>query len=173
MSTTVVVGTIHLGGTFEETAADEDEIMGWRMPTRPFGLVGQQDLAGPSRLVSNTQPVCAHAHVPHGYRGDATDPVIGRIERFAPGFREHVVRRHVRSVTQVERCNPKGAGGDISAGANTMRRMPVWPCLAPDPDTAGIPGVHPRSSATPPCTGVHGMCGYDAVGSVPAHLEVR
>jgi len=47
---------------------------------------GQQYLADPSRSAGSVNPLWSYAHVPHGYTGDATEAVIGQIERFAPGF---------------------------------------------------------------------------------------
>jgi hypothetical protein len=40
----------------------------------------------PSRAVGDLKPVYAYAHVPHGYTGDATEAIVGQIERFAPRF---------------------------------------------------------------------------------------
>ncbi|MFD9123235.1 phytoene desaturase family protein [Kitasatospora sp. NPDC059571] len=164
-------GTVHLGGTFEEIAAAESAAVQGVMPDRPFVLVGQQYLADPSRSVGDINPVWAYAHVPHGYRGDATTAVIGQIERFAPGFRARIVGQHVRSVPQMEQYNPNYVGGDIGAGANTWRQLVLRPRLALDPYATGIPGVYLCSSATPPGGGVHGMCGYNAAESALRYLE--
>ena len=43
------------------------------------------------RSSGDTHPVWAYAHVPSGYDGDATEAVIGQLERFAPGLRERIV----------------------------------------------------------------------------------
>jgi hypothetical protein len=53
---------------------------------RPFIVVAQQWLMDPSRAVGDLKPVYAYAHVPHGYTGDATEAIVGQIERFAPRF---------------------------------------------------------------------------------------
>ncbi|NED62895.1 FAD-dependent oxidoreductase, partial [Streptomyces sp. SID10244] len=34
-------GTVHLGGTFDEIVAAENDVVAGRMPARPFTLVGQ------------------------------------------------------------------------------------------------------------------------------------
>lgn len=164
-------GTVHLGGTFEEVAAAERDIVRGRMPARPFVLVAQQYLADPSRSLGDLNPVWAYAHVPHGHPGDVTQAIVDQIERFAPGFRERIVSTRVRSVPQMELHNPNYVGGDISVGANTTRQLAVRPRPALDPYSTGIRGVYLCSSATPPGPGVHGMCGYNAAQSALAGLH--
>jgi phytoene dehydrogenase-like protein len=163
-------GTVHVGGTFEEIAAAEAEINRGRMPERPFVLVAQQYLADPSRSAGDVHPVWAYAHVPSGYDGDATDTVIGQLERFAPGLRERIVGTSVRTPADIERQNANYVGGDIVNGANTPVQVLIRPRLALDPYATGIPGVFMCSAATPPGGGVHGMNGCNAAKSAVKHL---
>jgi phytoene dehydrogenase-like protein len=156
---------VHLGGTFEEIAAAELDVLRGRMPARPFVLVGQQYLADPTRSADGINPVWAYAHVPHGYPGDATAAIAEQIERFAPGFRERVVNTEVRDVAGMEQHNPNYVGGDINVGANTVRQLAIRPRLGLDAYSTGVPGVYLCSSATPPGPGVHGMGGYNAARS--------
>lgn len=164
-------GTVHVGGTFEEIAAAERDIVRGTMPARPFVLVAQQYLADPSRSVGELNPVWAYAHVPHGHPGNVTQAILDQIERFAPGFRERVVATSVRSVRGLQEHNANYVGGDISVGANTPRQLVLRPRVALDPYRTGIPGVYLCSSATPPGPGVHGMCGYNAAQSALGHLS--
>ena len=120
-------GTVHLGGDYAEIAATERDIHAGRMPERPFVLVGQQYLADPGRSVGNTHPLWTYAHVPHGYSGDATEAIIGQIERFAPGFRERIVGQSVRSTTQMSVYNANYVGGDIVTGAKDIRQLVFGP----------------------------------------------
>ena len=48
------------------------------------------------RSAGDINPIWTYAHVPHGYTGDATEAILGQIERFAPGFRDRIVARAVR-----------------------------------------------------------------------------
>ncbi|HWO15873.1 MAG TPA: NAD(P)/FAD-dependent oxidoreductase [Solirubrobacterales bacterium] len=164
-------GTVHAIGSFEELVASERDVNRGRMPERPFVLVGQQYLADPSRSRGNIHPVWAYAHVPHGYDGDATEALLGQVERFAPGLRERIVARHVRSPADLAGHNPNFVGGDILTGANTPWQALVRPRLALDPYATGIPGVFICSAATPPGPGAHGMGGYNAARSALRHLE--
>ncbi len=163
-------GTVHVGGTLEEIATAEAEVNRGRMPERPFVLVGQQFLADPSRARGDVVPVYAYAHVPSGYTGDATAALEAQIERFAPGFRDRVVARHVRSAVQMEEHNANYVGGDVVTGANDALQLVFRPRPALDPYTLGVPGVYLCSAATPPGAGAHGMSGYNAAGSALRRL---
>ncbi len=164
-------GTVHVIGSFEEIAAAEQEVNRGRMPQRPFVLVGQQYLADPSRSQGNVHPVWAYAHVPHDYPGDATDSLLDQIERFAPGLRERIVGRHIRSTADLAAYNANYIGGDIITGANTPLQSVSRPRLALDPYATGIPGVFVCSAATPPGAGASGMSGYNAAQSVLRALD--
>lgn len=155
-------GTLHLGGTFEEIAAAEAATAQGRMPDRPFMLVGQQYLADPSRSADGMNPIWSYAHVPHAHPGDATEAIIGQIERFAPGFRDIILDVHTRTPAQFAAYNPNYVGGDIGAGANTFRQIAFRPRPAWNPYTLGVEGVYLCSAATPPGAGVHGMGGFNA-----------
>src|SRR5690242_20815719 len=97
------------------------------MPERPFVLVGQQYLADPTRSAGDVHPVWAYAHVPHGYDGDATGLLTDQIERFAPGFRDRIVGRHVTRPADFAAANPNFAGGDILTGAKDIRQLVLGP----------------------------------------------
>lgn len=155
-------GTLHLGGSAAQIAAIEAGTVRGQMAEQPFVLLGQQYLIDPSRSSSDANPIYAYAHVPHGYTGDATDAIIGQIERFAPRFRDQIVAVSTRNPGELEAYNANYVGGDISAGANTMRQIVFRPRLAGNPYALGVPGVYLCSSATPPGAGVHGMGGFHA-----------
>ena len=162
---------MHAAGSFAEIAAAEQLINRGRMPERPFVIVCQQSLADPTRAKDGVHPVWAYAHVPHGYTGDATEALIDQIERFAPGLRERILARNVRSTSQIASDNANYIGGDIITGANTPWQTVIRPRLALDPYSTGIPGVFICSAATPPGAGAHGMNGYNAAHSVFAGLR--
>ena len=164
-------GTVHLGGTYTEVAATEREIHAGRMPERPFVLVGQQYLADPGRSVGDVHPLWTYAHVPHGYTGDATEAIIEQIERFAPGFRDRIIGRTVRSTTQMAQYNPNYVGGDIVTGAKDVRQVVFGPRTTLTPYHVGVPGMFLCSAATPPGPGAHGMCGANAATAALRHLR--
>jgi phytoene dehydrogenase-like protein len=159
-------GTVHASGSFAEIVAAERQVNRGQMPERPFVIVCQQSLADPTRAKDDVHPVWAYAHVPSGYSGDATEALLDQIERFAPGLRERILARNVRSTSQISSDNANYIGGDIITGANTPLQTVIRPRLARDPYSTGIPGVFVCSAATPPGAGAHGMNGYNAARSV-------
>jgi phytoene dehydrogenase-like protein len=155
-------GTVHVGGSFEAIAAAEAAAVAGDAPTDPFVLVAQPSLVDETRAPAGRHIVWGYCHVPHGYDGDATDVVEAQIERFAPGFRDRIVGRHVQSASQMAAHNPNNVGGDIGGGAISLRRLLVGPRIAPNPYEIGD-GIYLCSAAAPPGAGVHGMNGYNAV----------
>ena len=166
-------GTVHVAGSFEDVVAAERDINRGRLPERPFVLLAQQYLADSTRSAGDMHPIWSYAHVPSGFRGDATQAVIDQIERFAPGFRERIVATAVRTTTEIAASNPNYIGGDIVTGANTPVQTTIRPRLALDPYSTGAPGLYICSAATPPGAGVHGMNGYNAAQSVLRDLGAR
>jgi phytoene dehydrogenase-like protein len=155
-------GTVHVGGSLEEMAHAERDNNRGRMPERPYVLVGQQYLADPGRSQGNVHPVWAYAHVPSGYEGDATEALLDQIERFAPGLRDRILARAVRTPAEIEAADANFLGGDILTGANTPLQTMLRPRLGPVPYSTGIPGVFICSAATPPGAGAHGINGFNA-----------
>ena len=164
-------GTIHVGGSLAEIAEKERQIHSGRMPEEPFVLVCQQYLADPTRSRGDVHPLYSYAHVPAGYRGDVTEQIEAQIERFAPGFRERILARHVRNAHQMEAHNPNYVGGDVVTGSNDARQLVFRPRAALNPYSLGIPGVYLCSAATPPGAGAHGMCGFNAATAALRRLE--
>ena len=166
-------GTVHVGGTFDEIAAKERMIHAGRMPERP---VRARLPAVPGRSVAlerRRPPVYSYAHTPAGWTGDATALIEAQIERFAPGFRDRILARHVRSVAQMQAHNANYVGGDVVTGSNDALQLVFRPRAALDPYSTGVPGVFLCSAATPPGAGAHGMCGYNAANSALRALGAR
>lgn len=155
-------GTVHVGGTLEEIAAAEREAWEGKHPERPFVLMAQQSLFDPSRAPAGKHTAWGYCHVPHGSPEDMTEAVERQVERFAPGFRERVLARHVRNAAGMEAYNPNYVGGDINGGALLLRQLFTRPALRWSPYRTSARGIYICSSSTPPGGGVHGMCGHHA-----------
>ena len=107
----------------------------------------------------------AYCHVPHGSQRDVSPQIEAQVERFAPGFRDLILARHVRTAQQMEQYNPNYVGGDINGGVQDLRQLFTRPVPRINPYTTPLKGVYICSSSTPPGGGVHGMCGYYAAQS--------
>jgi phytoene dehydrogenase-like protein len=158
-------GTVHVGGTLDEISLSERAAWTGRECERPFVLLVQPSLFDPTRAPAGKHTAWAYCHVPHGSTVDMTERIEAQIERFAPGFRETILARHVMSPTDMEQHNPNYVGGDIGGGAADFRQLFARPVLKWNPYSTPIPGVYLCSSSTPPGGGVHGLCGYHSVNS--------
>ncbi len=152
-------GTLHLGGTFEQLAAAEADVAAGKHPQDPYVLVVQPGVADPSRAPAGQQTLWTYCHVPSGSDVDMTGRIEAQIERFAPGFRDLVLARSVRTAADEEAHNPNYVGGDIGVGLQTIRQTLFRPVIQWNPYRTPIRGVYLCSSATPPIPGVHGRCG--------------
>jgi phytoene dehydrogenase-like protein len=163
--------TVHVGGSLEEIAAGEAAIWNGDHPARPFVLVCQQSHFDPSRAPAGKHTGYAYCHVPAGSTVDVTAAIEAQIERFAPGFRDLVLARHVTSPADLERDNASYVGGAISGGATDITQMFTRPVARLDPYTTPNPRILLCSASTPPGGGVHGMCGYHAAGTAIRRLH--
>ena len=155
-------GTVHVGGTFGEIRAAEADCAAGRMPARPFVLVAQQSIVDPSRAPAGKHTLWAYAHVPHASTVDATEALEIQIERFAPGFRDLVLARHVTAPAALEAHNPNYVGGDIGGGAHSGTQLVFRPTFALHSYVTPNPALLLCSASTPPGGGVHGMGGLHA-----------
>jgi len=155
-------GTVHIGGTLAEIAAAEAQIARGQHPERPYVLVAQQSLFDPSRVPEGKQTLWAYCHVPHGSTVDMTERVEAQIERFAPGFRDRILARHVWGPADLERYNANYVGGDINGGLQDIWQFFTRPTIRPVPYATPAKDLYLCSSSTPPGGGVHGLCGYFA-----------
>jgi phytoene dehydrogenase-like protein len=158
--------TVHLGGTLDQIARSEDTLINGPEAERPFVLFVQTSQFDPTRAPAGKHTAWAYCHVPNGSTADMTERIENQIERFAPGFRDVVLARAVKSPAQMEARNANYIGGDIAGGANTLGQFFTRPVLSLDPYYLQSPGLYICSASTPPGGGVHGMCGYHAAKSV-------
>lgn len=161
-------GTVHLGGSLDEIAHAERQVSRGHHADRPYVLCAQPSVFDPSRAPAGRHTFWAYCHVPHGSTTDATAAIEAQIERFAPGFAERVLARHVMGTAELEAYNPNYIGGDIAGGSHGGLQMVARPTLGLDPyavPTGGRRHWFLCSSSTPPGAGVHGMCGAWAARS--------
>ncbi len=157
--------TVHVGGTFAEIARAEAEVHAGRHPEHPFVILVQPSSFDPSRAPAGRHVVWAYCHVPNGSTVDRTAAIEGQIERFAPGFRDRIVARHVMGPADLEGHDANYVGGDIGGGAGDLRQVLARPVLSWQPWVLPLEGTFLCSASTPPGPGVHGMCGLLAANA--------
>ncbi|MEV1333626.1 NAD(P)/FAD-dependent oxidoreductase [Micromonospora costi] len=159
-------GTLHLVGSRAEAVRAEREVAAGRHADRPYVLAVQPGVVDPGRAPAGRHVLWTYAHVPNGSTTDVSDAVVAQLERFAPGFRDLVLARHVVTAAGEETRNPNYVGGDISGGATTLWQLVARPVPRWDPYRTPLPGVYLCSASTPPGQAVHGMAGLHAAGRV-------
>jgi phytoene dehydrogenase-like protein len=159
-------GVLHLGGRFEEMAKAERATSQGIVADRPFVLAAQPVIADPGRAPDGRHILWTYAHVPHGSSVDESPRIEAQVDRFAPGWRDLIVGKHVRTAVQLEAANPNDVGGDIAGGSLGRGQLLLRPWGLVDPYRTPLPDVWLCSASTPPGAGAHGMCGWHAAGRV-------
>lgn len=156
-------GTVHLGGGEPELLARLREARR-HVPGTPFMLLGQQSLADPTRAPAGCHTAWAYTHGPRDADwGAAQDGLVERmeqeVERYAPGFRDRILARHVATPAWLEQRNRNLEGGDVGAGSYDLRQLLFRPLVEASPYRTPLRGLYLGSAATFPGGGVHGTCG--------------
>jgi phytoene dehydrogenase-like protein len=156
---------LHLAGSYEEVLASERAPWDGIDAHRPFVLFVQPTLFDRSRAPEGRQVAWAYCHVPNGSTADMTDAIEQQVERFAPGFRDLILERHVMTPAALEAHNRNMVGGDINAGAQFLRQLFFRPVPRWNPYVVPDTSFYLCSASTPPGGAVHGMCGFHAANT--------
>ena len=102
-----------------------------------------------------------------------TEPILGQIERFAPGFRERILATvATRSGRISRRTTPTTSGVTSPAVGMDLGQLFTRPSLRLfDPYATGNSRIFLCSASTPPGGGVHGMPGFHAARSAERQLR--
>ncbi len=155
-------GTLHLGGPHEAIMDAEASVSRGRCPDRPFVILAQPSLFDSSRAPSGKHTAWAYCHVPNGSKIDMTDRIESQIERFAPGFKDCIIEKHIMTPADFETYNSNYIGGDIGGGIQNILQIIARPSLRANPYSTPVKNLLLCSASTPPGGGVHGMCGFHA-----------
>jgi phytoene dehydrogenase-like protein len=158
-------GTVHVGGLEDEFLATIDASERG-LPERPFLLLGQQSVADPTRAPAGKHTAWAYTHGPQSldWSDDATVEVHtarveAQVERYAPGFRDLILARHVLSPGSLEARNANLVNGDVGGGSYTLRQVLFRPLPKLSPYRTPVKGLFLGSAATFPGGAVHGVPG--------------
>ncbi|MDP1849789.1 MAG: NAD(P)/FAD-dependent oxidoreductase [Solirubrobacteraceae bacterium] len=161
-------GTVHVGGTPEQLRAALHTVAGGGLPDEPFLLSGQQSIADPTRAPAGKHTVWAYTHTPPGIdwtatrRGDFADAMEQQFERFAPGFRERVLARHVMAPADLHARNASLPGGDVGHGSYSVDQLIFRPVPSLAPYATPVRGLFIGGASTFPGGAVHGVNGHAA-----------
>ncbi len=157
-------GTIHLAGD-EDELLDTIAVTRTRLPEQPFLLMGQQSLADPSRAPAGKHTAWAYTHGPRtGVEWPReidrhVERMEAQVERFAPGFRDLILARHVLGPGDLQLRNPNLVGGDVGGGSYELRQVVFRPIPRASPYRTPLTGLYIGSAATFPGGAVHGVPG--------------
>ncbi len=163
-------GTVHLAGPAAKVIASERTVARGGAPDEPFVLFSQPCVADPSRAPAGKHTAWAYCHVPNGSDVDMTAAIEAQVEKFAPGFRDRVLARHVMGTAAMEAHNPNNVGGSVDGGLFTWRQLIARPTLSRAPWATPDPSLFLCSSSTLPGGGVHGMGGRQAARTILTRL---
>jgi phytoene dehydrogenase-like protein len=170
-------GTVHIGGDEAETIESLAQAHSG-LAERPFLLVGQQSVADPSRAPAGKHTAWAYTHAPITRASELSsehyvEAVERQIERFAPGFRERILARHVLGPADLERRNQNLIGGDVGGGSYGRLQSVFRPLPAVSPYKTPVDGLFLCSSAAFPGGAVHGVPGDAAARAALKSLTSR
>jgi phytoene dehydrogenase-like protein len=170
-------GTVHVGGEEDEVLAATTHV-GTALPERPFLLLGQQSVADPTRAPTGKHTAWAYTHgAKEADWAGQTEPMVeameAQVERFAPGFRDRILARHVLGPADLERRNANVAGGDVGGGSYGLDQVIFRPVPGLSPYRTPLPGLTLGSAATFPGGAVHGVPGRAAARVALAQARIR
>jgi phytoene dehydrogenase-like protein len=163
-------GTVHIAGSADELVAAIRE-SGRRLPEKPYLLLGQQTIADRTRAPEGKHTVWAYTHGPRtGIDWNAqlaphVDRIEAQIERFAPGFKQRILARHVMGPAELERRNRNLVGGDVGGGSYRLPQAIFRPTPGISPYRTPVRGLYLGSAATFPGGAVHGVPGDAAAAA--------
>jgi len=165
--------TVHIGNTIEEIAAAEQQTAKGKHVEKPFVMFSQPSLFDATRAPVGKHTAWGYCHVPNGSEEDRTEAIEKQIERFAPGFRERIIGRHVMNTKEMQAYNPNYIGGDVNGGSIDITQLFTRPALRASPYRTSHKGLYICSASTPPGGGVHGMSGFHAAEQVLKDIFIK
>lgn len=160
-------GTVHVGGGSDEINLATAQRQVGALPDRPFLLFGQQSLADPSRAPAGCHTAWAYTRVPPGIRwaqeaAGFADRIEAQVERFAPGFRERILDRHLLTPGDLAARDANLEGGDVGGGSYALDQVVFRPVPSLTPYRTPVRGLYIGSASAFPGGAVHGIPGHAA-----------
>jgi len=171
-------GTVHVGGSAEDIAHAVRQREDGQLPQRPFLLFGQQSVADRTRAPAGQHTAWAYTRVPDGIDWAAdgarfAQRIEDQIERFAPGFSDRILGRHVLLPPDMHGRNANLEGGDVGAGSYALHQVLFRPVPSLVPYRTPVRGLYIGSAAAFPGGAVHGVPGHAAARVALAEAPLR
>ncbi len=158
-----LAGTVHVGG---DEASTTRALTGAHtgIAPQPFLLLGQQSIADDTRAPAGKHTAWAYTHAPARFAAElgserCVEAVEAQVERFAPGFRELILARHVLDPAELEARNANLVHGDVGGGSYSGLQAVFRPMPTISPYWTPVAGLFLCSSAAFPGGAVHGVPG--------------
>jgi phytoene dehydrogenase-like protein len=157
-------GTVHVGGSERELLAAIAQ-SSERLPDAPAMLLGQQSIADPTRAPEGQHTAWAYTHGPArgmdwaAERDRHVERMEAQVERFAPGFRDRIIARHVLGPDDLQARNRNLVNGDVGGGSYRLRQVVFRPLPKASPYRTSMTGLYLGSAAAFPGGAVHGVPG--------------
>ncbi|GAA0809672.1 phytoene desaturase family protein [Spirilliplanes yamanashiensis] len=172
-------GTVHLGADLNGLTHYSASLAADEVPDKPFMLLGQNTVADPTRSPAGTESMWAYTHLPHRARWEP-DIIAAHVERMeqvvedaAPGFRGHVVGRHVYSPADMQAENPSLIGGALGGGtAAAFQQLFLRPIPGLGRADTPVDRLFLASASAHPGGGVHGAPGANAARAALARASL-
>ena len=126
-----------------------------------------------SLFCQHVAPVLSGGRSWDDHRDEVADLMIATVDRYAPGFKESVLGRQIKSPLDLERDFGL-IGGDIFHGALSLNQLfSARPMLGQAGYRGALPGLYLCGAGTHPGGGVTGAPGHNAAKVIGADLRKR
>ena len=172
-------GTVHIGASMTEFTTSSSHVAAGVLPEHPALVLGQMNVADPTRSPAPTHTVWAYTKIPQRVVGDAAGNITGEwnpgevdafvrrmeaeMERHAPGFGDLIEARHVLAPADFESRDENLVGGAVNGGTAKLHQQLVFrPTPGLGRTETPIRGLYLASASAHPGGGVHGGPGANA-----------
>jgi phytoene dehydrogenase-like protein len=183
-------GTVHITDGMDHLTESSAQLAMGKIPGQPYLVLGQMNVADPTRSPAGTETVWAYTHVPQEIRGDGGGNLTGKwdeseteqylerieaeVEKHAPGFRDRITGTFVRTPPMFEQADENLVSGALGGGTAQMHQQLVF---RPTPGMAGartpVKGLYLASASAHPGGGVHGAPGANAAKTALQDVLVK
>jgi phytoene dehydrogenase-like protein len=180
-------GTVHLADSIDHLSDVAHALATKRIPEVPFCVVGQQAMTDATRMPAGAETAWAYAHVPLEPKGDAGGAgllgdwdggdgerfaarIEAQVERYAPGFGDLILGRHILTPASMERMDANLVGGALTGGTAQLHQQLIFrPTPGLGRAETPVAGLYLASASAHPGGGVHGACGNNAARAALFH----